>query len=246
MRERYAVESEKQDNVEPNPEDDSYYIVEKVAVFVSWILVLLLFPLSLLCCLTIALEFHRLVVFRLGRIRSCLGPGLVFLLPCIDSFNTVDIRTDVVNVDPQELLTKDSVSITVNAVVFYCIYDPINSIIKVDDARDATERISQVTLRSIVGSKGLHELLASRQQLSQEIQQAVAKITERWGVRVERVDLMEISLPTSLERSLASEAEATREARAKIILAEGEAKASKALKECSDVMSENQITLQLR
>ncbi|EDV49430.1 band 7 protein AGAP004871 [Drosophila erecta] len=238
---------EKQDNVEPNPEDDkSNNIVEQIAVFLSWTFVLILLPFSLFCCLSIAYEFHRLVIFRLGRIRSCLGPGLVFTLPCIDSFDTVDIRTDVVNVHPQDMLTNDSVTIKVNAVVFYCIYHPINSIIKVDDAKDATERICQVTLRNIVGSKRLHELLASRQQLSREIQQAVARITERWGVRVERVDLMEISLPSSLARSLASEAEATREARAKIILAEGEAKASKALKECSDVMSDNQITLQLR
>ncbi|XP_043653692.1 band 7 protein AGAP004871 isoform X1 [Drosophila teissieri] len=247
MRERYAVEFEKQDNVEPNTEDDNNnYIFEKIAVVVSWIFVVVFLPFSLCFCLSIAFEFQRLVIFRLGRIRSCLGPGLVFQLPCIDSFNTVDIRTDVVNVHPQEMLTNDSVTITVNAVVFYCIYHPINSIIKVDDAKDATKRISQVTLRNIVGSKRLHELLASRQQLSREIQLAVAKITEQWGVRVERVDMMEIALPSSLARSLATEAEATREARAKIILAEGEAKASKALKECSDVMSDNQITLQLR
>ncbi|XP_070073562.1 band 7 protein AGAP004871 isoform X2 [Drosophila takahashii] len=156
------------------------------------------------------------------------------------------MRTNVANVSPQDVLTKDSVTITVNAVVYYSIYSPIDSIIQVDDAQQATELISQVTLRNIVGSKTLHVLLTSRQQLSREIQQAVAGITARWGVRVERVDVMDIILPSSLERSLASEAEAVREARAKIILAEGELKASKALKEASDVMSENRITLQLR
>ncbi|XP_033164236.1 band 7 protein AGAP004871 isoform X5 [Drosophila mauritiana] len=156
------------------------------------------------------------------------------------------MRTDVTNVRPQDVLTKDSVTITVNAVVYYSIYSPIDSIIQVDDAKQATQLISQVTLRNIVGSKTLNVLLTSRQQLSREIQQAVAGITYRWGVRVERVDVMDITLPTSLERSLASEAEAVREARAKIILAEGELKASKALKEASDVMSENKITLQLR
>jgi len=113
----------------------------------------------------------------------------VFFLPCIDDIHRVDMRTDVVNVRPQDVLTKDSVTITVNAVVYFCIYSPIDSIIQVDNAQQATEMISQVTLRNIVGSKTLHVLLTSRQQLSREIQQAVAGITARWGVRVERVDV---------------------------------------------------------
>ncbi|XP_052845285.1 band 7 protein AGAP004871 [Drosophila gunungcola] len=247
MKERYEVQYEKFAKMETSEVgDEKNVMIEKIAVCLSWILVVMFLPFSLCLCLIVAAEYQRIVMFRLGRIRNCYGPGLMFLLPCIDSYVTVDIRTDVVNVDPQEMLTKDSVTITVNAVVFYCINHPIDSIVKVDDARDATERISQVTLRNIVGSKPLHELLTSRQQLSREVQLAVAEITGRWGVRVERVDLMEISLPSSLERSLASEAEAVRQARAKIILAEGEAKASKALKEASDVMSENQISLQLR
>ncbi|KAH8357178.1 hypothetical protein KR084_006964, partial [Drosophila pseudotakahashii] len=226
--------------------DKNNMMVEKAAVCLSWILVVLFFPFSLCCCLFVVLEYRRVVMFRLGRLRNCSGPGLVFMLPCIDSFNTVDIRTDVISSEPQELLTKDSVTITVNAAVFHYVYNPIDWIIKVDNGNEALKRISQVTLRNIVGSKRLHEVLASRQQLSREIQEALAEFTSRWGARVERVDLMEISLPSSLERSLASEAEASRGARAKIILAEGEAKASQALKECSDVMSENKITLQLR
>uniref|UniRef100_A0A6P4DYQ0 Band 7 protein AGAP004871 isoform X1 n=2 Tax=Drosophila rhopaloa TaxID=1041015 RepID=A0A6P4DYQ0_DRORH len=247
MKEQYGVQYEKIGKMEASrDESENNRIIEKIAVCVSWFLVVIFLPFSLCFCVIVAAEYQRIVMFRLGRIRNCFGPGLVFQLPCVDSYDTVDIRTDVVDVDPQEMLTKDSVAITVNAAVFYCIYHPIDSIIKVDDAKDATERISQVTLRNIVGSKPLHELLTSRQQLSREIQQVVAEITARWGVRVERVDVMEISLPSSLERSLASEAEAVREARAKIILAEGEAKASMALKEASDVMSGNQITLQLR
>lgn len=114
---------------------------------------------------------------------------MVFILPCIDETHRVDMRTDVTNVRPQDVLTKDSVTITVNAVVYYCIYSPIDSIIQVDDAKQATQLISQVTLRNIVGSKTLNVLLTSRQQLSREIQQAVAGITYRWGVRVERVDV---------------------------------------------------------
>ncbi|XP_041565240.1 band 7 protein AGAP004871 isoform X1 [Drosophila elegans] len=228
-------------------EDDKDTTFEKCAVAICWILVAITFPFSLCCCLLVVPEFARVIVLRLGRLRRGLrGPGLVFYLPCIDDITRVDLRTDVTNVRPQDVLTKDSVTITVNAVVYFCIFSPIDSIIQVDDARQATNLIAQVTLRNIVGSKSLHVLLTSRQQLSREIQQAVAGITARWGVRVERVDVMDIILPSSLERSLASEAEAVREARAKIILAEGELKASKALKEASDVMSENRITLQLR
>ncbi|XP_050745063.1 band 7 protein AGAP004871 isoform X2 [Drosophila biarmipes] len=228
-------------------EDNKDSTFEKCAVALCWFLVAITLPLSLCCCLMSVREYHRIIILRLGRLRRGVrGPGLVFFLPCIDDIHRVDLRTDVVNVSPQDVLTKDSVTITVNAVVYFSIYSPIDSIIQVDDAQQATELIAQVTLRNIVGSKTLHVLLTSRQQLSREIQHAVAGITARWGVRVERVDVMDIVLPSSLERSLASEAEAVREARAKIILAEGELKASKALKEASDVMSENKITLQLR
>ncbi|KAH8268554.1 hypothetical protein KR026_008536, partial [Drosophila bipectinata] len=227
--------------------DTNNYGFEKIAVFLSWAVVVVLLPFSLLFIISVAYEFERFVIFRLGRVRKrSYGPGIVYNLPCIDEIAAVDIRTDVVNVDPQDLMTKDSVSINVNAVVYYCVVDPIHSIIKVENYRQSTEMIAQVTLRNVVGSKPLHILLTSRQLLSLEIQQAVAEITGKWGILVERVDLMDTKLPSSLERSLASEAEARREARAKIILAEGEAKASQALSDASKVMSQNQITLQLR
>ncbi|KAH8369445.1 hypothetical protein KR009_011246, partial [Drosophila setifemur] len=219
---------------------------ESIALFLSWCVVIVLFPFSLLFCLVVVLEFHRVVIFRLGHVSRSFGPGLVLILPFVDEIVKVDIRTDVVVMDPQDMLTKDSVTITVNAVVYFCIYNPIDSIVKVHHVREATTMIALVTLRNIVASKLLHELLTSRQTLSREIRKAVADITGKWGVRVERVDMMDIKLPISLERSLASEAEAAREARAKIILAEGEAKASEALRDASNVMSENHISLQLR
>ncbi|XP_037727365.1 band 7 protein AGAP004871 isoform X2 [Drosophila subpulchrella] len=239
MKKQYAGQYEKSEKMEPSSDaDKGNLMIEKVAVFISWFCVVVFFPFSICCCLYVVKEFKRIVVFRLGRLRGCSGPGLVFLLPCIDSFRTVDIRTDVIDSDLQDMLTKDSVTITVNVAVYHHVYNPIDWFIKVDDGNDAIKRISQVTLRSIIGSKKLHEILTSRERLSEEIQEALAGITTRWGARVTRVGL--------LERSLAAEAEASREARAKIILAEGEAKASQALKECSDVMSTNQITLQLR
>ncbi|XP_039494989.1 band 7 protein AGAP004871 isoform X2 [Drosophila santomea] len=227
-------------------EDDKDSTSEMVLVIICWFLVILMFPLSIMVDFSVVYQLLMSNSTSISPRKGLRGPGLVFILPCIDEIHRVDMRTDVANVRPQDVLTKDSVTITVNAVVYYSIYSPIDSIIQVDDAKQATELISQVTLRNVVGSKTLNVLLTSRQQLSREIQQAVSGITYRWGVRVERVDVMDITLPTSLERSLASEAEAVREARAKIILAEGELKASKALKEASDVMSENKITLQLR
>ncbi|SPP84469.1 blast:Erythrocyte band 7 integral membrane protein [Drosophila guanche] len=192
-------------------------------------------------------EYHRVLVFRLGRVRKGIrGPGLVWTLPCIDDFIKVDLRTFSTEVPSQDILTRDSVTISVDAVLYYCIKDPMDALIQVDDAKEATVLIAQTTLRHIVGAKPLHTLLTSRDTLSREIQVAVDEITERWGVRVERVDVMDISLPLVMQRSLASEAEAVREARAKIISAEGELNASQALKEASDVMSQNKITLQLR
>ncbi|KAH8280152.1 hypothetical protein KR018_011263, partial [Drosophila ironensis] len=227
--------------------EENNYGFEKIAVFLSWCLVVVFFPLSLLFCLIVALEFHRFVILRLGRVRNhAYGPGLVFILPCIDVVRGVDIRTDVARVDPMDMLTKDSVSIVVNAVVYYCVTDPVAAIIRVEKYRDATLLMCQVVLRNVVGAQPLHVLLSSRQALSLEIQKIVNEVTAMWGVRVERVDLMDIKLPLTLERSLATEAEAVRQAQAKIILAEGEAKASTALKEASEVMAQNQITLQLR
>ncbi|XP_068156744.1 stomatin-like protein 3 isoform X3 [Drosophila tropicalis] len=156
------------------------------------------------------------------------------------------MRTICEVVPSQDILTKDSVTIRVDAVLYYCIYSPMDAVIQVANVYEATMMIAQTTLRTIVGSKSLIQLLTSREALSREIGYVVDGITARWGVRVERVELKDIRLPESLQRSLASEAEAHREARAKIISAEGELKASQALKDASDVMAENKITLQLR
>ncbi|XP_022213623.2 band 7 protein CG42540-like isoform X2 [Drosophila obscura] len=228
-------------------EDDKDSGFETIAVYLSLFFVIITFPLSIFLCLIVVKEYHRLLIFRLGRVRKGVrGPGLVWTLPCIDSFVKVDLRTFATEVPSQDILTRDSVTISVDAVLYYCIKDPMDALIQVDDAKEATVLIAQTTLRHIVGAKPLHTLLTSRETLSKEIQLAVDEITERWGVRVERVDVMDISLPYTLQRSLASEAEAVREARAKIISAEGERNASQALKEASDVMSQNKITLQLR
>ncbi|XP_068155179.1 stomatin-like protein 3 [Drosophila tropicalis] len=228
-------------------EDEEDTIFEKILYIGSIALAIIFFPIAFFLCIAVVKEHERLVVFRLGRVRKgILGPGISWVLPCIDSWINVDMRTICEVVPSQDILTKDSVTIRVDAVLYYCIYSPMDAVIQVANVYEATMMIAQTTLRTIVGSKSLIQLLTSREALSREIGYVVDGITERWGVRVERVELKDIRLPESLQRSLASEAEAHREARAKIISAEGELKASQALKDASDVMAENKITLQLR
>ncbi|EDW80512.2 uncharacterized protein Dwil_GK11574 [Drosophila willistoni] len=234
-------------SISKTTEDEENTIFEKILYFGSITLAIIFFPIAFFLCIAVVKEHDRLVVFRLGRVRKGIrGPGISWVLPCIDTWMTVDMRTICEVVSSQDILTKDSVTIRVDAVLYYCIYSPMDAVIQVANVYEATMMIAQTTLRNIVGSKSLIQLLISREALSREIRYAVDGITERWGVRVERVELKDIRLPESLQRSLASEAEAHREARAKIISAEGELKASQALKDASDVMAENKITLQLR
>ncbi|XP_034488247.1 band 7 protein AGAP004871-like [Drosophila innubila] len=228
-------------------ENQSKASFETIGTALSWIIVIITFPISIFICFFKVNEFDRAIIFRLGRVRKdARGPGLVWHLPCIDSYRLVDLRTRVELIPSQDVITKDSVTISVDAVLFYCIQDSMHATIQISNVHESTIFIAQTTLRNMVGSLTLHDLLISRQLLSEKITIAVDHATEKWGVKIERVELKDISLPDSLERSLASEAEALREARAKIISAEGELNASKALREASDVMAENKITLQLR
>ncbi|XP_060649225.1 band 7 protein AGAP004871-like isoform X1 [Drosophila nasuta] len=228
-------------------EDQSKSTFEIIGTALSWFMVIITFPISIFICYFRVDEYDRAIIFRLGRVRkNARGPGLVWHLPCIDSYRLVDLRTRVEVIPSQDAITKDSVTISIDAVLFYCIKDSMHATIQISNVHESTLFIAQTTLRNMVGSLTLHELLISRQILSEKITIAVDHATEKWGVKIERVELKDISLPESLERSLASEAEALRDARAKIILAEGELNASKALKEASDVMAENKIALQLR
>ncbi|KAH8419081.1 hypothetical protein KR222_004483, partial [Zaprionus bogoriensis] len=228
-------------------ENEASSSFEKAATIISWIIVVLTFPISVICCLTVVYEYERALIFRLGRVRkNARGPGLVWMLPCIDFAIRVDLRTRVEVIPSQDVITKDSVTISVDAVLFYYIEGSMHAYIQIANVHESTIFIAQTTLRNMVGSMTLHELLVSRQMLSAKIGIAVDHATAKWGVKIERVEIKDISLPESLERSLASEAEALREARAKIISAEGELNASRALKEASDVMAKNKITLQLR
>ena len=188
------------------------------------------------------------MVFRLGRVRTggAVGPGLLWILPCIDSVQVVDLRTVSFDVPPQEILSKDSVTVAVDAVVYYKISDPMASVCNVLNASQSTRLLASTTLRTILGTKTLQDILADRERTAVTILEQLDAATHAWGIRVERVEVKDVRLPQQLQRAMAAEAEATREARAKVIAAEGEQKAAKALKEASIIISDSPSGLQLR
>ncbi|XP_068901089.1 band 7 protein AGAP004871-like isoform X3 [Tenebrio molitor] len=222
--------------------------VEYAATFGSIILLILTLPFSLFWCFKVVQEYERAVIFRLGRLRTggARGPGIFFILPCVDSYCKVDLRTVSFDVPPQEALTKDSVTVTVDAVVYYRIQDPLNAVTKVTNYSNSTRLLAMTTLRNILGTRNLAEVLSDREAISHAMQTSLDVATDPWGVKVERVEIKDVSLPQQLQRAMAAEAEASREARAKVIAAEGEMKASRALKEAADVISEAPGALQLR
>ncbi|XP_051738245.1 stomatin [Ctenopharyngodon idella] len=215
--------------------------------FFSFIFVFLTFPVSVWFCMKIVQEYERAVIFRLGRLLGgAKGPGLFWIIPCVDTFRKVDLRTVSFDIPPQEVLTKDSVTIMVDAVVYYRIFNPTVSITKVENANHATKMLAQTTLRNMLGTKSLADILKDREEMSDQMEAVLYAASKNWGIKVERVELKDVKLPTSLQRAMAAEAEATRDARAKVIAAEGEMKASRALKEAANVLSESPSALQLR
>jgi len=221
------------------------------SVFLTVISILLMvctFPISMFFCIKVIQEYERAVIFRLGRIKKggAVGPGLFFIIPCIDQCNIVDLRTVSFDVPPQEILTKDSVTVSVDAVVYYNIRAPLAAVCNVADYSKSTKLLSATTLRNILGTKTLSELLADRENIAKDLKAMIDTATDPWGIDIERVEVKDVRLPQNLQRAMAAEAEATREARAKVIGAEGEQKASKALKEASDIISSSPAALQLR
>lgn len=214
----------------------------------SYLLAILSFPLSLLFCIKVVQEYERAVIFRLGRNigGGAKGPGLFFVLPCIDDLVNIDLRTITIDVPPQEILTKDSVTVSVDAVIYFRIFDPVLSVNKVADAKYSTRLLAATSLRNILGTKSLQDILTDKESIAQHLRELLDDATDSWGVKVERVELKDVSLPTSMQRSMATEAEASRDARAKVVAAEGEQKASIALKEAAEVIATNPVALQLR
>ncbi|KAF8565180.1 hypothetical protein P879_07849 [Paragonimus westermani] len=221
---------------------------EAAMQLLAYLAALLTLPFSLFMCLKVIAQYERAVVFRLGRLVSEIpkGPGLVFILPCLDNVKTIDLRTFTFNVPTQEVLTKDSVTVAVDAVVYYRIFDPVMSVVNVEDANRSTRLLAQTTLRNVLGTVDLYQLLTAREQIAHLMQDCLDTATETWGVKVERVDIKDVRLPIQLQRAMAAEAEAAREAKAKVIAAEGEQRASVALKAAAMEIGECPIALQLR
>ena len=191
-------------------------------------------------------EYRRLVLFRLGRLVGSRGPGIVFIMPVIDKAVTVDLRTLTLDVPVQEVITKDNVAIKVNAVVYFRVIDPAKSVVEVENYVVATSQLAQTTLRSVVGSVELDEVLSSREKINQELQKIIDERTDPWGIKVSAVEVKELELPEGMKRAMARQAEAERERRAKIIAAEGELQAAAKLSEAARQMEVSPVTLQLR
>ena len=194
----------------------------------------------------IVAEYERGVIFRLGRLIGAKGPGLFLIIPFVDRMVKVDLRVVTMDVPSQEVITKDNVTVRVNAVVYFRVVDPEASVVKVLDHIRATSQISQTTLRNVLGQSELDELLASREKLNQMLQQIIDEHTDPWGVKVSTVEIKEVELAESMRRSMAAQAEAERERRAKIIHAEGELQASEKLAQAGAVIAKEPTALQLR
>lgn len=191
-------------------------------------------------------EYERGVIFRLGRIQGAKGPGLILLIPIIDKMVRVDLRTVTLDVPPQDAITRDNVTVKVNAVVYFRVVDPNRAVVEVENYLLATSKLAQTTLRSVMGQVELDELLSSREAINHKLQTILDQQTEPWGVKVSNVEVKQIDLPAEMQRAMARQAEAERERRAKIIAADGEFQASKKLAEAAQVMGQEPMTLQLR
>ncbi len=208
------------------------------------IIVLVIFFLS--ASLKILNEYERAVIFRLGRVITAKGPGLIILIPVIDKMVRVSLRLIVMDVDPQDVITRDNVSVKVNAVIYFRVIDSTKAIIEVEDFSYAMSQLAQTTIRSVCGQAELDELLAERDKINAELQEILDTHTDPWGIKVATVELKHIDLPQEMQRAMARQAEAERERRAKIINAEGEFQAAAKLAEASEIISKHPVALQLR
>jgi regulator of protease activity HflC (stomatin/prohibitin superfamily) len=213
----------------------------------TWVIVVALFVLYLLNAIKILREYERGVIFRLGRVLSKpKGPGLIFVFPPIDRMVRVSLRIVVMDIPPQDVITRDNVSVKVNAVVYFRVMEPQKAILEVQDFLFATSQLAQTTLRSVLGEVELDELLAEREKLNAQLQEIIDKHTDPWGIKVQLVEMKHVDLPENMVRAIARQAEAERERRAKVIHADGEFQASGKLREAADVISGNPQALQLR
>ncbi len=212
----------------------SYYALFIVALFI------------LASAVRVLREYERGVVFRLGRLIGAKGPGLFLLIPLVDRMVKVSLRTVAMDIPPQDIITKDNVSVKVNAVLYFRVIDPARAVVEVEDYLYATSQLAQTTLRSVLGQAELDELLSAREKINRHLQEIIDSHTDPWGIKVSMVEVKHVDLPQEMQRAMARQAEAERERRAKIIHADGEFQASRKLAEAAQVMGQNSIALQLR
>jgi len=228
--------------------DEGPGLCAHMITFFSIVLVFITIPFSLCFAVKVVQEYERVVIFRLGRLLSggARGPGIFFIVPCVDSYQKVDMRTLTFDVPPQEILTKDSVTVHVDAIMYYKVSNAICAISNVDDYGQSTRLLAATTLRNVLGTKNLGDILSERESIATMMQSTLDEATDPWGVKVERVEVKDVRLPQQLQRAMAAEAEAAREARAKVIAAEGEHKSSRALAHAAEIISQTPAALQLR
>jgi len=208
------------------------------------IVVLVIFFLS--AAIRILNEYERGVIFRLGRVIASKGPGLIILIPIVDKMVKVSLRLVAMDVDPQDVITRDNVSVKVNAVIYFRVIDPIKAIVEVEHYSYAMSQLAQTTLRSVCGQAELDELLSAREKINTELQEILDTHTDPWGIKVTTVELKHIDLPQEMQRSMAKQAEAERERRAKVINAQGEFQAATKLAEAAKIIQDHPVALQLR
>jgi len=213
---------------------------------IIWGIIAVIVIIFVASAIKVVAEYERGVVFRLGRLVGAKGPGLFLIIPFIDRMVKVDLRIVTMDVPSQEVITRDNVTVRVNAVVYFRVVDPENSVVKVLDHIRATSQISQTTLRNILGQSELDELLTKREKLNQMLQKIIDEQTDPWGVKVSTVEIKEVELAEEMKRSMAAQAEAERERRAKIIHAEGELQASEKLAQAAAIISREPAAIQLR
>jgi regulator of protease activity HflC (stomatin/prohibitin superfamily) len=208
------------------------------------IVVLTVFFLS--AAIRILNEYERGVIFRLGRVIKAKGPGLIILIPIVDKMVKVSMRLVAMDVDPQDVITRDNVSVKVNAVIYYRVIEPIKAVVEVEEYHYAVSQLAQTTLRSVCGQAELDELLSAREKINSQLQEILDMHTDPWGIKVTTVELKHIDLPQDMQRSMAKQAEAERERRAKIINADGEFQAANKLADAAEIIRDHPMALQLR
>ncbi|MCP3178048.1 slipin family protein [Desulfuromonas sp. KJ2020] len=213
---------------------------------IGWAVVLGLLLFIIIQAVQILMEYERGVVFRLGRFSSVKGPGLRLIIPFVDRLVKISLRTVAMDVPPQDVITKDNVSVKVNAVLYFRVLSPEKALIEVENYLYATSQLAQTSLRSVLGQSDLDDLLSHRERINQELQNILDRQTDPWGVKVSNVEIKHVDLPAEMQRAMARQAEAERERRSKVIHAEGEFQASQKLSEAAKVMSGEPTALQLR